>query len=383
MIKNKANAVIIGGGVIGASIAFFLSKAGMNDIVVIEKEELLGSASTGLCAGGIRQQFGTEINTRICMESVKIFENFDKIVGEKIEFAQAGYLFIASKEETFKNFQKNALMHKSLGLDVKVLSPAQIKEKVPFVNTDDLLGGTFCQSDGFADPNEVTQAFATAARKNGVVFCNKIEAKEIKLDGNKIKSVVTNDGEIETPVIVNAAGAWAQEIAKMAAIDLPVLPYRRQIFITEPFKEIPDVIPMIVDFDSGVYMRKESGGVLMGKADPNDPPGINFHVDEDFKIHVVELALHRIPVLEKANLMRGWAGLYEITPDHHAILGKVPEVEGFILANGFSGHGFMQAPAVGKLVSEVILGQKPSIDISELSYTRFKEGKLIHEGQIF
>lgn len=382
-MKNKANVVIIGGGVIGASIAFFLSKAGVKDIVVIEKEELLGSASTGLCAGGIRQQFGTEINTKLCMESVKIFENFEEIVGEPIEFIQAGYLFIAAKEDTMNHFRKNAAMHKSLGLDVHILSPGQIKEKVPFVNTEDLAGGTFCQSDGFADPNEITQAFASAARKNGVEFYNKVEALGIKLNGNKISAVVTNQGEIETPLVINAAGAWAQEIAKMVNVELPVLPYRRQIFITEPFKEIPDVIPMIVDFDCGVYMRKESGGVLMGKADPNEVPGINLHVDWDFMTTIVEHALNRIPVLEKANIMRGWAGLYEITPDHHAILGKVPQVEGFILANGFSGHGFMQAPAVGKIISEIILDKKTTIDVSELRYERFKEDKMIHEGQVF
>lgn len=382
-MKNKANIVIVGGGVIGASVAFFLSKAGVKDIVVIEKEELLGSASTGLCAGGIRQQFGTEINTKLCMESVKIFENFKDIVGEPIEFIQAGYIFIAVKEDTMNNFHKNVEMQKSLGLDVHILSPAEIKEKVPFVNIEDLAGGTFCQKDGFADPNEVTQAFASAARSNGVEFYNKVEAAGIKLSGNKINAVITNHGEIQTPIVVNAAGAWAQEIAKMINIDLPVLPYRRQIFITEPFKEIPDIIPMVVDFDSGVYMRKESGGVLMGKADPNEVPGINLHVDWDFMTNIVEHALHRIPVLEKATIMRGWAGLYEITPDHHAILGKVPQVEGFILANGFSGHGFMQAPAVGKIISEIILNQKPSIDVSELRYTRFKEGKLIHEGQVF
>lgn len=382
-MKNKADIVIIGGGVIGAAVAFFLSKLGVKDIVIIEKEELLGAASTGLCAGGIRQQFGTKINTRICMESVKIFENFENIVGEKIEFTQAGYLFLAAKDETFKNFKTNAEMQKSLGLPVDILTPAQIKEKVPFVNADDLTGGTFCQKDGFADPNEVTQAFANAARRNGAVIYNKTEALGIKLNGNKIAAVVTNRGEIQTPVLVNAAGAWAQGIAKMAGVDLPVLPYRRQIFITKPFKELPEVIPMIVDFDAGVYMRKESGGVLMGKADPNEAPGINLHVDWDFMTTVVELALHRIPVLEKADMMRGWAGLYEITPDHHAVLGKTPEVEGLILANGFSGHGFMQAPAVGKIIAELIVNGKPGIDISELALTRFKEGRLIHEAQVF
>ncbi|MFH1453725.1 MAG: FAD-binding oxidoreductase [Armatimonadota bacterium] len=383
-MKNTANIVIIGGGIIGASIAFFLSKAGVKDIIIIEKEELLGAASTGLCAGGIRQQFGTEINTRLCMESVKIFENFKEIAGENIEFIQAGYLFILSKGETFNHFKNNVAMQKSLGLDVHILSPSEIKEKIPFAETADLLGGTFCQSDGFADPNEVTQAFAAAARKNGVSIYNKTEAREIKLSGeNKIKSVVTNQGEIETPVIVNAAGAWSNLIAKMVNIDLPVLPYRRQLFITEPFKEIPEVIPMIVDFDNGLYIRKESGGVLMGKADLNDPPGINLHVDWDFMTTVVELALNRIPVLEKSNIMRGWAGLYEITPDHHAILGKTPQVEGFILANGFSGHGFMQAPAVGKIIQQIITGEKTDIDVSELRYERFKEGKLINEAQVF
>lgn len=378
-MEKRADVVIAGGGCMGTSTAFNLARKGCTNVILIEKEKMLGMGSTGLCAGGIRQQFSTKINTILSMASVKIFENFEKEVGLPINFQQNGYLFLASTEEEMENFKLNVELQRSLGLNVEIITPESALKKVPRLNVEDIVGGAFCQTDGVVDPHEVNQAFATAARALGVKIYEDTSATGIEIKNGKVSRIITNKGDIETPVVVNAAGPFAGEFARMAGINLPVLPYRRQIFVTEPFPEIPDDIPLVVDFHSDFYFRKETGGLLMGMGDPDEPSSFNTHTDRDFMERLVERAVHRVPAMERANIIRGWGGLYEITPDFHAVLGKVPEVEGFFCINGFSGHGFMHSPIVGKLIAELIIEGKTSIDISSLSITRFKEGKLIRE----
>jgi sarcosine oxidase subunit beta len=381
-MKNKAQVVIIGGGCIGTSIAFFLAQAGIKDIILLEKEKFLASSSTGLCAGGIRQQFGTPVNIQICRASVEIFENFETIVGIPINFMQYGYLFLCQTKQEMELYRKLIKLQNSLQVPTREITPQEIKELYPWLNLERVVGGSFCPTDGLADPHEVTQAFACRAKELGVELCTETEATAIKVEAGKITGVETPAGFIHTPIVVNAAGPYARQVAAMAGIELPVDPVRRHLFITEPFKAIPDDIPMIIEVESGFYFRKESGGVLMGMANPKEAVGFNFSVDWDYMTAIVEKALNLAPVLQNANIMRGWAGLYEVSPDHHAILGKVPGLKGFYLANGFSGHGFMQSPAVGKLISAVITGQEPFIDISCLSYERFAQGKLIEETQV-
>lgn len=381
-MRSTADVVIIGGGVIGTSIAYHLATLGAQDILVLEKEPMLGMGSTGKCAGGVRQQFSTAINIRLAMESVRFFERLHQEMGADPEFRQHGYLFLATTEEDATTFRQNVALQSSLGLDVDILSPSEAKELVPALNVDDVLLATYCPTDGYADPHSVLQAFAKGARHLGVEIRTATEATGIRLEGSRVDAVITNQGAIETPIVVNAAGPWLASIARLVGIDLPVVPYRRQIFVTNPFPAIPAPVPMVIDFQPSFYFRKEGPGILMGMTDDAEPSSFNTHVDWDFLELVVEKAVHRAPVLAQAGFMDGWGGLYAVTPDDNPILGPLPEIEGFFCAGGFSGHGFMQSPAVGRVLAELILRGQAEPDIFALSIHRLREGREFREERV-
>jgi sarcosine oxidase subunit beta len=374
-VRNSAECVIIGGGIIGASIAFHLAKLGMKDIIVLEKEKFLGAGATGKCAGGIRAQFSSEINVKVSLLSEDLFERFMDDTGEEGIFDQVGYLFLITNEENERIFRKNMEMQKSVGAPVEWLTREDIGDLCPNVRIDDVMGGTFCHKDGIGDPHVFTQGYVSAARRLGVEFSEETEATGIQKNSDKVSAVETSKGTITTPLVINCAGPHAQDIGKMVGVDIPVLPYKRQISTTAPLSWIPASFPMVVDIESGLYCHKESGGLLLGWADKNTPPGFDQSLDPEYTDEILMRALDRIPILEEAGIATSWAGLYETTPDHHAILGKVPDVEGFICANGFSGHGFMHAPGAGLLIAELIVKGEPSIDISPLSIERFAEEK--------
>jgi len=376
LMKNKAEVVIIGAGIAGSSIAYNLAKKGCKDVVVLEKEPYFAGWSTGKAAGGVRAQFANEINIKISIWSENILEKFSQEMECEAAFDQVGYLFLLSEEEDWENFKKNAALQQSLGLPVHLLTPEEVNKLVPELRTDDLLGATFCKKDGLVDPYEICMGYVNQAKKLGVTFEMETELVGMELSNKKISKVKTNKGEIEAKIVVNAAGPFAVQIGKMVGVDIPVYPIKRQIVTTAPLDYVKPNFPMVVDFASGLYMHRESGGLLMGWADKNTQPGYDLSVDPDYTDQILMKALERMPILENAQISSSWAGLYEITPDNNAILGKVPEVEGFYLANGFSGHGVMHAPAVGILMAELILEGKTSIDISELSIERFKKGDL-------
>ncbi len=378
---DKANVVVIGGGVTGTSIAYHLAKMGVNEVVIVERD-LLASGSTALSAGGIRQQFSTEANIRIMLESVKVFERFPEEFDTDIDFRQWGYLFLATTEEDWEAFRESASLQRDLGVPVRLLSPEEIKGIAPYLYLDDVIGGTFCPTDGYADPYSIAMGFAKKARELGVRIYEETEVVDVKVKGGRVKGVVTTKGEISVSVVVNAAGAWAAQIGRMVGVELPILPYRRQIFVTAPFAELPERIPMIIDFAPSFYFRREGPGILMGMTDKDEPPSFNTNVDWDFLTKVVEKAVHRAPVLEKARFMKGWGGLYAITPDDNPIIGPIPGVEGFICAAGFSGHGVMQSPAVGRLIAELITGRETFVDLSPFRFERFAEGKLTKEARV-
>jgi sarcosine oxidase subunit beta len=381
-MRTSADVVIIGAGVIGTSIAYHLAKMGAQNTVVLERESMLGMGSTGKCAGGIRQQFSTEVNIRLAMESVRFLESFREELDADPEFRQNGYLFLATTEEEVTAFRQNVALQRSLGLEVEILSPPEAKDLVPALNVEDVLLATYCPTDGYADPHSVLQGFAKGARRLGVEMCTDTEATAIERKAGKVRAVATSQGRIETPVVVDAAGPWLAVAGRMAGIELPVLPYRRQVFVTHPFPAIPDPVPMVIDFQPSFYFRKEGPGVLMGMTDDEEPPSFNTHVDWDFLAQVVEKAIHRAPILEQAGFMDGWGGLYAVTPDDNPILGPLPELEGFICAGGFSGHGFMLAPATGRAIAELILEGKSTVDISALSINRLREGREFREEQV-
>ncbi|MEA3460085.1 MAG: FAD-binding oxidoreductase [Chloroflexota bacterium] len=380
MVK-KADVVIIGGGVTGLSTAYQLAKLGVSDVVVVERD-LIASGSTPLAAGGIRQQFSTEANIRIMLESVKVFERFSEQFDTEIDFRQWGYLFLATTEEDWKAFQENVPLQKSLGVPVTLLLPEEIKEIAPYLYLDDVIGGTFCPTDGYADPYSIAMGFAKKARELGVKIHEKTEVVDVKVEGGRVRGVVTNKGQISTPVVVNAAGAWAAQIGRMVGVELPILPYRRQIFVTAPFDELPERIPMVIDFAPSFYFRREGPGILMGMSDKEEPSSFNTNADWDFLTKMVEKAVHRAPALERAGFKDSWGGLYAITPDDNPILGPVPGVEGFICAAGFSGHGVMQSPAIGRLIAELITGRETFVDLTPFRFERFAEGKLTKEARV-
>jgi sarcosine oxidase subunit beta len=377
-MEKTAEVVIIGGGVIGVSIAYHLALKKAERIVLFEKGQL-GEGSTSRCVGGIRTQFSTEINIRFSLESLKTFEQFEEEFGINPEFKRIGYLFLATTESEMEVFNKNVNLQKKFNIPVELLNPDEISTRWPYLRIDDIMGGTFCPWDGYAGPSEVLSGFATGAKRAGVKIYEGAEVIGISLEKGKVKSVKVGEDVISTSTVVNAGGPYAASISERVGLKIPVKPLRRQIFITAPLHLSDQTIPLTIDFHRGWYFRQEVDGLLL--SGPLDlEPSFNLNIDYEAMAEASENAMYRVPVLEKARIARGWAGLYEISPDCHAILGRVPEAEGLILANGFSGHGFQHSPAVGKVIAELIVdGQAHTIDISSLSIERFEKGTLILE----
>jgi len=376
-MEKTADIVIIGGGIIGTSIAYHLAQKKAKGVVLLEKG-MLGEGSTAKCAGGIRAQFSTEINIRFSLESFKTWDRFQEVMETELDFKKVGYLFLATTEEEWAVFQSNSKLQHQFGIPVELLSSQEIQGHWPYLRVDDLRGGTFCAREGYAGPYEALSGFARGARRGGVKILEETEVTQILRNGYQVVGVRTSRGDISSPVVVNAAGPYAGEVGKMAGVQIPVQPYRRQLFFTGPFPHIPDPIPLVIDFHRGWYFRREGAGLLISGPKDNFP-SFNLNVDYDAMVEVAENSIYRVPIMEKAEIDRGWAGSYEISPDNHAILGEFPGLKGFFLANGFSGHGFQHSPAVGKVMAELILGEKPSIDISCLSLERFAKGELIRE----
>ncbi|HUK64390.1 MAG TPA: FAD-dependent oxidoreductase, partial [Dongiaceae bacterium] len=298
--RDRAPAVVIGAGCIGTSIAYHLGKLGMRGVVVVEREPFAGAGSTAKAAGGIRAQFSTPVSVRLSQLSVAHFQRFAEEMGTGPVFFPVGYLFVLTDPERWRAFQEQADMQRSLGLPVRTLTPKQAQDLVPELNVSDLLGATFCPTDGLGNPHEVTQAYVTRARERGARFDFVRSATGLVIEGGRITGVRTSHGDIDTPLVVNAAGPHAAEVARWAGVDLPVEPIRRHCFTTEPLAFVRADMPMIVDMLSGVYMHRESGGMLLGLANRDEPPGFNTSVDWDFLPTVVEGAIHRLPALEDA-----------------------------------------------------------------------------------
>ncbi len=377
-MRKTSDIVIIGGGIIGVSVAYYLGKMGAKNVLLLEKD-MIGEGSTGLCAGGIRRQWTTEVNMHFSLTAFEIFQNFKDEFGVDPEFHQIGYLFLATSQEELEIFSKNVEFQNRFGVPSQILTREEVKRGWPFLNTEDIFGGAFCDTDGYAGPYEVTGGIARGARRHGVEILEKTEVTSIEVEGDRIVSVTTKMGRVETPIVVNAAGPHAANIGRMAGIEIPVKPIRRQLFVTDAFHLIPLSVPLTIDHKQNFYFRREGEAVLF--TGPQDElPSFNLKTDFGAMVEAAEKATHRVPVFEETNIARGWAGLYEISPDNHAILGKVPEVEGLILANGFSGHGFQHGPAAGMVIAELILnGKAETINIDPLALGRFREGKMIKE----
>jgi sarcosine oxidase subunit beta len=371
MMKN-AEVAIVGGGIIGASIAYHLAARGVSGIVVFEREEELGTGSTGKCAGGVRLQFSTAANVEMSRVSIAALKRFEEELEQPVDFKQNGYLFVLTTEEHLETFRKNAEKQRALGVPVEVISPEEARGIVAELRVDDLVGATFCHEDGIANPHAIVQGYARGARRLGARFLKSSEVTSMEVASGRVVSVTAGGERWEVQRVVNAAGPWAKIVAGLAGIQVPVEPVRRQYFITKPLEWIPDTFPLLIDWGTGVYMHKESGGMLVGESDPEEPPSFHQQVDWDFLATVTEHAIARIPRLEEAEVATGVAGLYEISPDHNAILGSVPGIENFFCANGFSGHGMQHAPAVGLTISELLTeGTARSVDLAPYAIERF------------
>lgn len=376
--------VIIGGGIVGSSIAWHLTAAGCKGVLVVERESAQGKGSTGKSMGGVRAQFATPVNIQMSLYSIPFYARFDETLGHPAGYRPQGYLFLATRQSHLDYLRANFERQRALGLkDVRMISTAEIAAMLPQVRSDDVLGGSFCPTDGFVDPYSAMNGFMASAQEHGATLWKKTEVTGITTDSRGIIGVETSREPVSTRVVVNAAGAWASKVARMAGVELPVEPLRRMLVPSEPFDEFPHSSPMVIDMSNGFHFRPEARGFLLAWNDPEETPGYKTDFEPSFVEKILNHAANRVPVFENlpVNPKRSWAGLYEMSPDHHAILGEVPEVPGFYLANGFSGHGVMHSPATGKILSDLILGGKTSIvsDVSVLGFQRFAKGALLHE----
>jgi sarcosine oxidase subunit beta len=399
---ETADVVIIGSGIVGSSVAYHLAQAGCSNVLVLEREAHQGKGSTGKSMGGVRAQFATPVNIQMSKYSIDFFSNFDEVVGHPGDYRAHGYLFCATNEKHLAYLKANKERQNALGVtNVEWVAAEDIVKMVPQLRVDDILGGTFCPTDGFVDPHSVMMGFMLNAREKGVrlwldtqvtgieVECGDssplskaLTSQRTPNESSRIAGVHTSRGFISTRVVVNAAGAWAAEIAKMAGAELPVEPLRRQLVPTEPFAELPQRFPMVIDMSTGFHFRREGKGILLAWNDPEETPGFKTEFDTSFIEKILTHAASRVPVLAEAevNPRRAWAGLYEMTPDHHAIIGPAPNVEGLFFVNGFSGHGVMHSPASGRITSELVLqGHSDLVDAKQLGVERFAEGRTLEE----
>jgi sarcosine oxidase subunit beta len=380
MLPERAEVVIVGGGVMGASAAYHLAKRGVQDAVILEREAFFGQGSTGRCAGGIRHQFSTDINIELSIKSIAMLERFEQETGQPIDLRQTGYLFLLSTPEELAQFEQNVARQHAHGVASEVWTVDQIAARVPLLNLDGIIGGTYYGRDGIADPSGVVNGYIAAGRKLGVKTLSGVEVTGIEVADGAIAGVQTAQGCIKTGVVVNAAGAWSGQIAAMAGVDLPVHPERQQILVTAPIPALPRDFPFVIDFHERLYFHPEGQGLLTGKSITGQPPTFEQKVDPAWTLIHMEQAMVRLPILETAQRLTEWAGLYEVTPDAHPIIGPISSVRGLYVVTGFSGHGFMHGPIAGLLVAEQIIdGAARTLDISSLGWERFAEGRLIRE----
>ncbi|MCG8349633.1 MAG: FAD-binding oxidoreductase [Chloroflexales bacterium] len=381
----RAQVVIVGAGVIGASVAYHLADRGCTDVLILEKEATEVSGSTARSAAGVRHQFSSPTNVQLSRYSIERLKHFSEEVGGHAELYQVGYLFLINDPTTWEQYRHNVAMQREYGVRVELFTPDEAARFIPRVRTDDLVGATFGPDDGYCDPHGIATGYLRRARDLGVALQRETVATGFEITGGRVTAVQTNAGSVGCDMVVNAAGPWAGQVAQLAGVNLPVLPYRRNVYMTAPFPQIPGPTPLTVDVGSGFYMRKEGASMLMGLSRKDEPSSFNTTVDWEWLDILLEAGLYRFPILEEAALaeQQCWAGLYEITPDANPVLGRHPDLPNYVDASGFSGHGIMHAPAAGLVVAEEILdGRAHSFDIDELRITRFQKGALHAERNV-
>jgi sarcosine oxidase subunit beta len=374
-MKTTADVVVIGGGIMGASTAYHLARRGCTNVVVLEAGEMFGLGSTGLNAGGIRYQFATKVNVELSKLSIGMMERFADEMGQEVGLRRCGYLFMLDRDADLAQFRTNVALQNSLGVPSRVVSAAEIAALAPEVDVDGIIGGTWCPLDGLVDPNGLLQGYVSNARNLGATLLTGAPATGIDVSNGSVRRVVTNAGSIETPTVVIASGPWSAQVGAMARVDLPIQPIRRQIAVTGPIPGLRPDFPFVIDFSRALYFHRDGNRILTGMSNREEAPGFDTRVDQDWRLHHVENAMQRLPLLADAEIVAEWAGLYEVTPDDQPILGRIPHVNGLLVCAGFSGHGLMHGPAAGMLMAEEILdGRAQTIDIDPLRWSRFESG---------
>lgn len=369
-LPDSASVVIVGGGVIGASVAFHLAEAGVTDVVLLERDEL-GSGSTCKAAGGVRAQFSDELNVALGARSLAAFSRFAERPGQEIDLHRVGYLFLLSTPEDVLAFERDVALQNELGVRSRMVDVDEARRLSPLIVTEGLLAAAFSPDDGHCTPESVVLGYAVGARRLGATLRTHATVLGMETRGDRVTAVVTDQGTIAADTVICAAGAWSAAVGEMAGVELPVSPVRRQVMFTEPMPELPPVVPFTIDFASSFYFHREGRGLLLGMSDPEQEPGFHLDYSDSWLPRVGGAIAARAPRLLDVGLSSGWAGLYEVTPDHNALIGRAVEPSNFLYATGFSGHGFLQAPAVGEVVRDLYLGREPFVDVAPLGVDRF------------
>jgi glycine/D-amino acid oxidase-like deaminating enzyme len=379
-LPHTADVVIVGGGVIGTSAAFHLAEAGA-EVVLLERGAL-GSGSTARAAGGVRTQFSDALNVEIARRSLDAFRDFGRRPGWEIDLKQVGYLFVLSRRADVEAFERSVALQRSYGLPTELVSAGEVRALCPLTEGEDILAGAFSPGDGHATPEGVVQGYAFGARSFGADIRIGCEVLDIEVKDGSVRAVMTDQGLVSTECVVCAAGAWSRSCGAMAGVELPVTPLRRQILFTEAIDGLPPDLPMTIDFESSFYFHREGPGLLMGMANAHEETGFKLETSEDWIPDLMAVVRRRAPRIAEVGIRGGWAGLYEMTPDHNAIIGEAADVSRFLYATGFSGHGFLQGPAVGEILRDLVLHRPPFVDVTPLGVERFDAAALRPEYNI-
>jgi glycine/D-amino acid oxidase-like deaminating enzyme len=368
-LPRRAEVVVIGGGVIGTSATFHLAEAGVQ-VLLVERDEL-ASGSTSKAAGGVRAMFSDPVNIELGRRSLDAFERFGTRPGAEIDLTQHGYLFLLDDADDVAAFERSVTLQNELGIDSRMLDVAEACAMSPYVDPDGLLAAAFSPRDGHCTPEAVVHGYAAGARAHGAVIRRHCAVTGIDVVDGRVAGVRTAAGDVRTGTVICAAGAWSAAVGEMAGVPLPVRPLRRQVLVSEPVPDLPPELPFTIDFGTTFYFHEEGRALLMGMSDPEEDYGFNTSRDDAWLDRVAEAAARRAPRVAEVGIAHGWAGLYEVSPDHNAVVGEAPSVSRFLYATGFSGHGFLQGPAIGEVLRDLVLGHAPAVDVSALDVSRF------------
>ena len=375
-LPSRASVVIIGGGVMGLSTAYHLAHAGVTDVVLVERSEF-GSGSTSKAAGGVRAQFSDAVNIELGARSLRTFETFEATFGQEIDLQQVGYLFLLDQPEHVAAFEANIALQNELGVPSRLIDVSEAQALSPLISTEGLLAAAYSPTDGHCTPESVVNAYAVAARRAGARLVRNCAVTAIDSSGGTITRVVTDRGPIATDTVICTAGAWSRDLGAMVGVDLPVEPLRRQILTTEPMPGLDPHTPFTIDFTTSFYFHGEGPGLLLGMSDPDETPGFRLTRSDEWLAGLGAAIERRAPRISEVGLAAGWAGLYEMTPDHNALVGEAEEaVSRFLYATGFSGHGFLMGPAIGEVMRDLYLGRAPVVDVGPLTAGRFADSDL-------